>query len=149
MPPNALNTMTYLGQEQVHHIKACHIKFVDGKYFFVCDRPPTSAKLAENKGKTRPVNTFTAGSLSGCVNVCNSQQRLAKIYSHPGSDNAQKKEHFLLSAVSLGPLKPEHKSPPDPPHVCCCQISCLDNASRRHCLDRNMICETVMSHHLT
>lgn len=60
-----------------------------------------------------------------------------------------KKEHFLLSAVSLRPLKPEHKSSPDPPHVCCCQISCLDNAYRRHCLDRNMICETVMSHHLT
>lgn len=42
-----------------------------------------------------------------------------------------------------------HKSPLVPPDVCCCQISCLDNAFHHHCLDRNMICETAVSHHLT
>lgn len=45
--------------------------------------------------------------------------------------------------------KASHKSLLAPPDVICCQISCLDNTVRHHCLDRNMIRETAMSHHLT
>lgn len=56
---------------------------------------------------------------------------------------------LTLSLGSLRPLKPSHKSPQTPPDVFCCQISCLDNAFHHHCLGKNMICGTAMSHHLT
>ena len=72
----------------------------------------------------------------------------SRIYSLLESDNAQKKTTFY-SLFSLRPLKPSHKSLLIPPDVCCCQISHRDNAFRHHSRDRNMICETAMSHHLT
>lgn len=120
------------------------------KYFCLREAPAFVKRSRIKKGgSSKLVNTFTARQSVRTRKCLQFSTALMENLQSLWKWQCTKKEHFLLSLGSLGPLKPSHKSAQTPPDFFCCQISCLDNASHHHCLGRNMICGTAMSHHLT